>query len=643
MKQIYILVLLAFASLTVGAQIPVETLFKRSEVTGMRISPDGKHVAATYEKDQYKKLAIIDINNMKIKHFIAIDQADREIGQFGWLNNSRIYYNINRVIGPLDTPVFTGYVYAQNIDGTRRRQLLPARGRMGKDDDIPSFYSILSLLPKEKKHILISMADGAYTSAYKLNIYSGHQSRVIKSPGKRAQLLTDQNGHVRAAQAFSQDGKSRQLFLRPTTKSDWQLFKTFSQDEKGINMLDFTPSGNGIYVEMEGKQGRGVYTLSLKDKSLKLVRKLTGDADIVGEVYEVKKGKPYLVGVSQQPGYFETVFFDDSTMMAKIYRSLGQAKAFAGEGLALVNSTRDGSKAIFRVWSGSNPGDFYLFDFEKTKLRPLLTVLPWIKRDQMADMKPISFKARDGMEIRGYLTLPKGKEKKKKLPMVLVVHGGPYGVTDDWRYNPEVQFFASRGYAVLQVNYRGSGGRGPKFTNDAYKMMGKEMQHDLTDATLWAVKQGYADKDRLCIYGASYGGYAAIMGAAMEPDLYKCAIGYVGLYNIDLIKKSDIWDRESGRQFARDAWGIDDPEFVRERSPLYHADKIKAAIMLVHGRDDRRVRVENMYQLQEAFDKRGHPYISIDKPHEGHGFFDTNNTIELYNRIEKFLKKHIGN
>ena len=244
MKQIYMLLLMVFATLSHGKLIPTETLFKRSEVTGLRISPDGKHLAATYEKDQYKKLAIISLKDMKIKHFIAIDQEDREIGQFGWLNNSRIYYHVNRVVGPLDTPAFTGYVYSQNIDGTRRRQILPTRGRKGGDDDFfSSFYSILDFLPNEKKHILISAPDNNYTSAYRLNIYSGHKTRVIKSPGKRAQLVADHSGHVRVARAFSQDGKSNQLFLRPTEKSDWQLFKTFAQDEKQIK-----PERNNIYI-----------------------------------------------------------------------------------------------------------------------------------------------------------------------------------------------------------------------------------------------------------------------------------------------------------------------------------------------------------------------------------------------------------
>ncbi|MCJ8270060.1 MAG: prolyl oligopeptidase family serine peptidase, partial [Psychrosphaera sp.] len=276
----------------------------------------------------------------------------------------------------------------------------------------------------------------------------------------------------------------------------------------------------------------------------------------------------------------------------------------------------------------------------KTKLRLLAAKKQKIKRNRFSKMTPITFNARDGLELHGYLSQPVGS--KGNDPMVVMVHGGPFGPRDDWGWNREVQLLTGNGYAVLQINFRGSGGYGEEFEESGHLQWGKAMQDDLTDGTLWAVKQGYANKDKLCIYGASYGGYAAMMGVVKEPDLYKCAIGFVGLYDLNMwYDVGDVKDRAEGLHYIETAVGIKDSPDMAKYSPARHVDKIKAGIFLVHGKQDYRVPIEHFEVMTEALDKIGNPYEKMVALGEGHGFAETENQLKLYNQMLTFLAKYL--
>jgi acylaminoacyl-peptidase len=226
--------------------------------------------------------------------------------------------------------------------------------------------------------------------------------------------------------------------------------------------------------------------------------------------------------------------------------------------------------------------------------------------------------------------------------MVVLPHGGPHGVRDYWAFSPDVQVLASRGYAVLQVNYRGSGGYGRDFLYAGYGKWGTLMQDDLTDATLWAIDAGIAHRDRVCIYGASYGGYAAMMGVVREPDLYQCAIAYVGVYDLELMfEKGDIPDRDTGVTFLKEAVGEDEQD-LRSRSPVHNLHRLKAPVFIVHGGEDFRVDVEHAYRLRDRLDELGKPYEWMLKEKEAHGFYRPENRLELYERMLAFLGKYIG-
>lgn len=226
--------------------------------------------------------------------------------------------------------------------------------------------------------------------------------------------------------------------------------------------------------------------------------------------------------------------------------------------------------------------------------------------------------------------------------LVVYPHGGPHGPRDFWRFDQDAQMLASRGYAVLQLNFRGSGGYGREFMYSGYRKWGLEMQDDLTDATNWAIESGLADAKRICIYGASYGGYASLMGIVKEPDLYQCAIGYVGVYSLPMMfEEGDITDSQFGINYLNQALGTDQ-EDLKRRSLAYNVDKIKAAVFLVHGAKDERVPIEQAQFLMRQLDKRGYPYELMIKEKEGHGFYKEEHRLELYERMLTFLEKHIG-
>jgi dipeptidyl aminopeptidase/acylaminoacyl peptidase len=266
----------------------------------------------------------------------------------------------------------------------------------------------------------------------------------------------------------------------------------------------------------------------------------------------------------------------------------------------------------------------------------------WLDKNKMASVKPFSFTARDGKQIHGYLTIPQGSNGKN-LPMIVNPHGGPIGPRDDWGFNSETQMFANRGYLVLQVNFRGSGGYGKAFQDAGHRQWGQGIQNDILDATHWAIKQGYADKDRICIYGGSFGGYSSLMAPAREPDLYKCAFGYVGVYDMEMMfEKGDIPERESGLRFLRRTLGTDKAE-LRATSPTSLVKNIKIPVYLAAGARDARAVPEQTEAMNKALIAAGNPPEGmIVQSGEMHGFYKEENNLKLYTEMLKFFGRHIG-
>ncbi|HVH34611.1 MAG TPA: S9 family peptidase, partial [Tahibacter sp.] len=347
-----------------------------------------------------------------------------------------------------------------------------------------------------------------------------------------------------------------------------------------------------------------------------------------------------VVGVLAYPGRSAIGVVNKKTPMIEALTALMQQ--FPGETVSVTSASHDGKRAIVSVDSDVNPGEFYLFDRNTKKLSPVLRRADKINPDQMASMEPVKLKARDGLDLNGYLTRPLGQEQGKNLPLVVYIHGGPFDVRDYWGYDPDAQVLASRGYAVLQVNFRGSGGYGPGFEVAGYRQWGGKMQDDVTDATKWAIEQGIADPKRICIYGASYGGYAALMGAVREPDLYRCAIGSVGVYDLRLLyTRGNAQNSKFGTNYLKKTLG-DDPAALVAGSPITQLDKIKAKLMLIVGGQDKIVPPVHGESVHNALEQRGVKHEWLYQRTEAHGFYDEKNVEDMYVRMLAFLDANIG-
>jgi dipeptidyl aminopeptidase/acylaminoacyl peptidase len=333
-------------------------------------------------------------------------------------------------------------------------------------------------------------------------------------------------------------------------------------------------------------------------------------------------------------------FWNPSHPDANVLRQL--EAAFPDDAVDFGAGSRDGKFAIVHVWSDRDPGSDYLFDRDARKTQLLFRRKPWLDPAAMATTQAIAFKARDGLELHGYFTAPL-HAGTGPAPLVVMPHGGPYGISDDWGFDEEVQLLAARGYAVLKVNFRGSSGYGRKFLESGFREWGGKMQADVTDATRWAIQQGLADPSKVCIWGGSYGGYAALMGAIEEPDLYRCVIASSAVTDVNLMWKwGDIHRSISGRSYLKRDVG-DDPKHLREVSPVAHAGEIKAALFLVHGMRDDRVSYEHAKAMRAALDKAGKKYESWFPRDETHGIYGDENREEYYERVLKFLDANIGN
>ncbi|MEG1681301.1 MAG: prolyl oligopeptidase family serine peptidase, partial [Stenotrophomonas sp.] len=347
-----------------------------------------------------------------------------------------------------------------------------------------------------------------------------------------------------------------------------------------------------------------------------------------------------LIGVVTEAGAPKVTMLNESHPDAELYASL--AGAFDGQMVDFSSYTDDGKKILVSVYSDSNPGELYLYDRDSGKARFLMTRQAQLDPKKMATTKPFSFTARDGRTIHAYLTIPNGSDGKN-LPLIVNPHGGPIGPRDNWAFNPEAQLFASRGYATLQVNYRGSGGYGKAFQDAGHQQWGQGIQNDILDATHWAIQNGYANRERICIYGGSFGGYSSLMAPIREPGLFQCTFGYVGVYDIDMMfKRGDIPESSSGQRFLRRTHGTE-PAAWAQNSPAQRAGEVKIPVYLAAGARDVRTPPEQTELMAKALTAAGNkPEGVIIQSGEMHGFYGEAARINVYTVMLDFFQRHIG-
>ena len=628
----------------VNAEVSVTDFFKDNEFNSVKISPDGKYFATYMEDNDTSRIVIIERSQNKIIYAHSFGD-DMFHGRYMWLNNERIGVAAAKRFGGLNAPREIGQFLAFNPDGSKKKMIIgdvtQKATRVSRSSVGRSYFEVVSRLLEDddyfdRDHILVNFYEKNYPTLFKVNIYTGKKTKLSTSPAQRGDIVLDKDNIVRAA--YGENNNNQNVFYyRDSADSEWELHGVYEYGKGLIQPLSFSEDGNNLIVLCSiNKPTEGLCEYNPDTKDLVEIYR-NPNVDISWGIWQADIEEP--IGVVIADGKTENIWLNKDAMMGRKIRAL--EKTFPSYRVVSVSSTLDESEMVIWVGNDKDPGGYYIFNTLTNELKDLgMSRRAWINPNEMADMEPVRFKARDGLEINGYLTRPIGK--KENLPMIVMVHGGPHGVRDYWTYNNETQFFASRGYAVLQINYRGSGGYGRDFLEAGFLKWGTTMQDDLTDGVYWAIEEGIANKNKLCIYGASYGGYAALMSSVREPDLYKCAIGYVGVYDVDSFTSvGNIPNFRAGAAYLKKVLP-DDPETKKAFSPSKQVQKIKSELFLIHGKMDKQAHFENYEILTKALDDVGKKYKSMVKDKEEHGFVKEENKIELYTEMIDFLENNIG-
>lgn len=624
--------------------VDLEHYLRRDAFTDIKISPTGEFYAATIPMEDRTGLAIMRRNDGKLVGSF-VPPRNNHANDFDWVNDQRVLIGLAEKFGSLDEPQPTGELFGINADGGRGELLIGYRVQGNgpgtriqpkKVEAVAAF--VIDALPDQDRRVLVKVmpfSADPFTSAERLDVNSGKRTPVARSPVQRADFVADGKGEVRFADGAGADNVNK-LYYREGAGAAWKMINDQGVSQRIERALGFSEDGALAYLLVE--QPSGPDAIVSWNPATDERRELLRDAVVDPAKVIYKRGTSIPIGALYLGDRPRTRFFDETSADARLQRSLEQA--FGGQAVFITSSSRDGRLAMVQVWSGSNPGDFYVFDTQAKKADLVVSRSQWVDPESAAVVQPVALKARDGLPLHGFVTRAKGSEGKR-LPMVVMPHGGPFFVYDDGAYDRESQLLAAAGYAVLQVNFRGSSNYGRMHAHAGGREWGGKMQDDLTDATRWAVAEGIADGAKICMYGASYGGYAALMGVAKEPSLYQCAAGYVGVYDLPIMfTTGDIQRRGSGETYLKE-W-IGDRTQVGAVSPVNLADRVKVPVFLAAGGEDERAPILHTKRMEAALKKAGVPVEALYYPTEGHGFYTDAHRREYYTRLLAFLSNSLG-
>lgn len=654
-KILFIFILSFISPLATSAEIPLEHFTKHGDYLDITISPDGKHFAARVRHDGQVPLVFIERASGKIVGGVN-PGINNEVHTVNWVSNDRVIYELAEKQYFLDKPIPTGELFSIDYRGKGLKILFGYRAsdqktgsRISKKKNIKSSQELVSTLPEDPDNILIiehpwtEKGNFYYDNRTKspilslLNLKNGRRNKLETIPFKGADVLSTKSGDVLFTSWVDGDYIFRAAY-RKTVESPWVELDEDTFNGSGVEPVALSNDASKAYFMLsQGKEGvRNMLELDLLTGEKNIIFDSVGSG-IYGWEVELDTGIP-VVGISYENKQ-EFHYSSKVSNTSRLHKML--ANAFEGQSIRIVDSTDDGNLLLLRVSSDINPGEYYVFDVVNKGAEFVWANRSWIDPRELRPTKPISIEARDGLKLSGYLTLPEPVVGKKS-PMVVMIHGGPHGIRDYWSYDNEVQLLANRGYAVLQVNFRGSGGYGSNFQALGYKEWGGKMIDDIIDATNWASNEKAIDKNKICAYGASYGGYAAMMVAAKAPDLYKCTIGYVGVYNLKyMFTEGDIRDSWGGLAYLKRVLG-NEKDLSSEDSPVNRVDDIKANIMLIHGDNDKRVPVIHYDEMLKTLKKANKPAKEMLFDLSGHGVWDEKSRNKLYSGVLEFLEENIG-
>ena len=599
-------------------QIPIEDFFRNPEKSSYKISPDGKYYSFMAPHQDRMNVFIQEIG--KSEAIQVTFETERDLAGYTWGSNTRILY-LKDTGGDENFKLF-----AVNIDGKNAIALTDFDGVRTR------FIDDLEDNPNE---IIIGMnkRNPQIFDAYRVNIETGDTVMIAQNRGDIQGWMTDHDGKLRIATAT--DGVETSLLYRETEADEFQeVLKTNFKESADPLFFDF--DNNNVYVASNlGRDKSAIVLFDIRNGVELEELYAHPEVDVSSLMYSKKR--KVLTAISYYTDKSYRHFLDPQTedLINRLKQDLGEYE------ISISSSTKDEMKYIVRTYSDRSMGSYYIYDKNTDKLDKIVDVANWIDEKEMATMKPIKYTTRDGLTINGYLTLPVGVEAKD-LPVIINPHGGPWA-RDRWGFNPEIQFLANRGYAVLQMNFRGSTGYGRKFWEASFKQWGKTMQDDITDGANWLVEQGIADQDRIAIYGASYGGYATLAGLAFTPDLYACGIDYVGVSNLFSFMNTipKYWIPFLDMLYEQVGHPEKDSLMLADVSPALQAHKITAPLFIAQGANDPRVNKDESDQMVAAMKERGVEVEYMVKDNEGHGFHNQENQFDFYRAMEKFLKTHM--
>lgn len=598
----------------------VEDYFARPKASSFQLSPDGKYMSYR-EKDDNNKRHVYVKNLATGEAQRIIEEKEELIRAYGWINEERLVYLMDQ--GGNENY----HIYAANLDGSNQLDLTPFEGVQA---------GILNMLKDQKDYIIISMNKNnkQVFDPYKLNIVTGELEQLFENTDLANPIQGydfDKDGELRAYTRLV-NGLETKLYYKNSETGEFELAKEMKwYDTFSIVGFNYTSANKDEAYVVTNLESDKIKIVLYDFKKKKEIKEMFSNPDYDASSMSRSRKRNYEIDYFTYNGEKYTIipvsdFYKDFSARMK--------KEFGDKECYITDYDDNENTFLVMVQSDKLSGIYYQYDAKTKKFTLLYNLMPQLKEEDMAEMRPITFKSRDGLTIHGYITLPKAALEGKKVPMIVNPHGGPQGVRDSWGFNPEVQLFASRGYATLQVNFRISGGYGKEFLTAGFGQVGRKAMDDVEDGVRYAISQGWVDESKIAIYGASHGGYATLMGLIKTPDLYACGVNYVGVSNIFTLFASmpEYW--KPMIDMLKEIWyDIDSEEgaaIAREVSPVFHADKITKPLFVIQGANDPRVNINESDQIVSALRARGIAVPYMVKYNEGHGFGHEENNMEMY-------------
>lgn len=633
---ILILLVACSASYSGNVVLPVSAFASLPDVRGLTLSPNGRMIASIIDVNDENlsgtAVSIFNIETGKKTYPVYTDNQKFVVQWIKWANDKKLLFSARFATVRYGTPVIETRLMMLDME-TLDFESVIKEGYLRKMDRIPQFHDrIVDMMPDSEDEIMLALesSNPNISDLYVFNLENRRRTEVSRYMGRGNDWITDRQNNLRIGIEF--DETTYRIIHRGADEQKWTTlweFEAFSADQ--VWPIGFDEDPNIVYLQAYHNDKLAIFKVDLQDPELKKELMLSNpDYDVDGSLIYSALGKK-VVGItySNDSGF---TFWEESYIALQN----GLNKALPDTDNIIVGFSEDEQRYLLLTTSDTDAGTYFLGDRKTKALSPIATRYSALSPEIMVEKTLLSYKARDGLEIEAYLSVPLDAEQQP-LPTIVFPHGGPISY-DDGGFDYWTQFFANRGYAVLQMNFRGSAGYGYDFMKSGLQSWGLEMQHDVEDGTRWAIEQGIADPDRICIVGASYGGYAALMEAARTSDLYACVVSFAGVTDVESLVKSTR--RFSNYEVAKKQIGSD-YEALSARSPVNMAHQIDVPVLLVHGTKDRSVKVDHSQKMLSALRKEGKDVIYIEQDDGDHYLSNEIHRLELFNAMDTFLNTHL--